>query len=195
MKKKFVFVSVPFLALAFLSSCGSSPAPVSYENNEWYLTGFGSFVTGAINNPSDGIKLTKSDTPNSGFTETFKVEDVDFRVGDSIYIANKNSTYRVFSFDKENSFATKNAYLFEEKGNYSIDILKTGKYTIELNVSGATVQAKISNGTGTTDNLNPTKPSDQTISFFENGDYHAAIDEKGNQVVILKYASFIKEQM
>lgn len=193
MKKRFVFIACSSILLAFLTSCGSDP--VTYEGNEWYISGFGSFVNGEINSYLGGVKLVKSEKAASGYNETYVLKDYDFKAGDSLYLTTKNDGYRVSSISNSASFTTKNAFINEQDGLKSIDIVKSGKYTIQVDVSGGNVVASIVNGTGTTDNLNPVIPTDQTISIFENGDYHAAISEKENEIGIFKYASFVKDEM
>lgn len=193
MKKKFVLIIPCSLLFATLTSCGSEP--ISYEGNEWYVSGFGSFVSGAINTYSGGIKLEKSDVATSGYHETYILKDQDFKVGDSIYFTTKNDGYRVNAISENGSFTTKNTSIYTQYGLKTIDILKTGKYTVQVDVNGDNVVASVINGTGTTDNLHPVIPSDQTISLFENGDYHAALSEKDDEIGIFKFASFVKDEM
>lgn len=191
-KRLSIFIA-PLIVMTFLSSCKQD---ANFSNKEWFISGYGSFVNGRINSSLGGIKLNKLDKPHEGYSESFGVTDLDLKVGDSLYILSKNDTVRLKNYNSEiGSFTTKNVSLYEENNKVCVDILKTGKYNFTLDVNSSNTMLSITNGTGTTDNLNPVIPANETISIFENGDYHAAIHEKSNQVGLLKYATFVKQSM
>ena len=194
-RKLFVLPIVALFVPTFLSGC-SPKNQINYLSNEWYFTGYGSYVNGKYNTTEGGVKLIKQETPTEGYAETYKIANQELKIGDSLYFVNKNKSIRLNgSFTEGGSFSTKNAFIYEENNKKSVDILKTGKYNIQLDVNSGSALISITNGEGTTDNLNPVVPTDQTISMFEHGDYHAAIREKTDQVGLFKYSTFIKEQM
>lgn len=193
--KKLVLKSIIGIALLSSSLIGCNNG-LSYTGNEWYITGYGSYIKGANQSTEGGIKLEKQEKADDGYSETFFLNDVDFKIGDSLKFVNKNKSIKLKDkYNKESSsFKGNNVEIYEENNVQSLDILKSGKYNIKLNVGGD-VKIEITNGTDTSDNKNNQVPTNKTISLLEHGDYHAALNEKDGQVGILKYASFIKNTM
>ena len=175
--------------MSSLTGCNKGPV---YTGNEWFISGYGSYVSGSYYSTEGGLKLNKLESPKDGYSESFSLNNVELKIGDSLSFSNKNKSIIIKDqYQEGGSFSTKNMFICEDG---TVDVLKSGKYNISIDV-GSNALVSITNGEGTADNLNPAIPSNATISLFEHGDYHAAINEKGNQVGILKYASFIKEQM
>ena len=195
MKKKLFVLPLTVLFLpAFLTGCNEKPAS-KYLSNQWFMTGYGSYINGKYHTTEGGVELHKSDITSNGYKETYVLENQELKIGDSIYFVNKNKSIRINKYEESESFTTKNVYLYAQNKKLSVDVLKTGRYNIELNVKDNSASISITNAVGTLDNLNPVTPMDQTISMFEHGDYHAAIYEKTTQVGLFKYASLIKTEM
>lgn len=184
------------LSAGFLVGCGSQGGS-KYLNNEWYLTGYGSYISGAYHSIEGGLAFKKDETPKEGYKESYTLKDADFQIGDRFYITNKNKKISLNDAFKSDSgsFTTNNVYLLDEAKKDSVDVLKTGKYNVSVLVKDKSVDVLIENGTGTGANTGSGVIENQHISIFANSDYHGAVEEQYNQVGIAKYNALIKQEM
>ncbi len=199
--KKTYFLTLISLFSFSLFACGGD-SNLTYDER-FFLVGYGSYVNGLNFEIDSGIELNKLDDREDGAIASYRLVDASFNIGDTFIVTNLDKNIILdssFIDTSSGSFSTNNAAIYEGE-NTQVDILKTGKYDIYLNVFKDDVfELRIENGEGTTSNLDVTKPSgDVVINIYANGDQHGVVEETLLDGKLLPsmptYVSYLKEQM
>ncbi len=162
----------------------------SKDKESFYLTGFGSYMSGLNYSIEGGIPFSKE-------SALYVIEDISLKVGDVFTITNEDKSINATKYIENSSALKGNNIYIDENGE--ADVLKTGYYTISVNKVKKDYEVSVELAKNTTENIESKPEGEITLDIFANGDQHGVLEETQYNNKILpsmpEYVSFMKDEM